>query len=232
MPIPVQLIYSDNPGSLPAEYTLPPGLDLELASVVARFNGSGASGSFIPTLEVLSSDDRVMARVRTDQVFAVGDTGVVTFAPFLRRRLLTPSDRASARIYITADQAVANNILHTVSFDTVAFDQGGLVNLAAFPTRVTAPEDGIYIATAGGVWDTNTVGGRFHFINSNLAGGTTLSESSSDAVVQVGFSITGLFEFTSGQYVELIVLQNSGGSRNLLGTAGFAGRCYLAMTRV
>lgn len=81
----VQLIFTENPGGLPATYQLPPGLDLELASVVARINGAAASDTFIPVLEALSSDDKVMARVRIDQEFAVGDTGVVTFAPFLRR---------------------------------------------------------------------------------------------------------------------------------------------------
>lgn len=83
---PVQLIYSDDPGALPAVYTLPPGLNLELSSVVARINGSGAAATFVPVLEVLSQDDKLMARVRCDQEFAAGDTGVVTWAPFLRRR--------------------------------------------------------------------------------------------------------------------------------------------------
>lgn len=82
MPPPVQLIYTDNPGSLPAVYTLPPGLSLELSSVVARINGAAASAIFVPVLEILSQDDKLMARVRPDQQFAVGDTGVVTYAPF------------------------------------------------------------------------------------------------------------------------------------------------------
>jgi hypothetical protein len=78
----VQQIYTDNPGDLPALYTLPPGLDLVLSSVVVRVNGAGASGTFLPVLEVLSQDDKLIARVRPDQEFAAGDTGVVTYAPF------------------------------------------------------------------------------------------------------------------------------------------------------
>lgn len=78
----VELIFSENPGSLPADYRLPAGLELVLSSVVARFNGAGAAGAFLPTLEVLSQDGKLMARVRPDQEFAVGDTGVVTYAPF------------------------------------------------------------------------------------------------------------------------------------------------------
>lgn len=78
----VQLIYTDNPGALPAVYPLPSGLDLELASVVARIDGTAAAATFVPVLEVLSQDDKLMARVRPDQEFAAGDTGVVTYAPF------------------------------------------------------------------------------------------------------------------------------------------------------
>lgn len=78
----VQLIFDDTTVSLPGTYTLPAGLDLELSSVVARFNGAAAGATFIPVLEILSQDDRLMARARPDQEFGIGDTGVVTYAPF------------------------------------------------------------------------------------------------------------------------------------------------------
>lgn len=78
----VQPIFREQSVTLPDSYVLPPGLDLELQSVVARINGAGASGTFIPVLEVLTQDAKLMARVRPDQEFAVGDTGVVTYAPF------------------------------------------------------------------------------------------------------------------------------------------------------
>jgi len=82
----VQLIYADNPGSLPASYQLPAGLDLVLSSVRAKINGAGASGPFLPCLSIYSQDDKLMARVPTDTEYAVGDTGEVTWAPFLRKR--------------------------------------------------------------------------------------------------------------------------------------------------
>ena len=78
----VQLIFRENPGTLPADYPLGPGEEIELSSVVARVDGAGAAATFIPVLEVLSQAGNLIARVRSDQVFAVGDTGVVTFAPF------------------------------------------------------------------------------------------------------------------------------------------------------
>lgn len=77
-----KIVYTDQPGALPAEYVVPDTLDLDLSSVVARFDGSGAASAFLAVLSLYSSDNRLVTRARSDQVFAAGDTGVVTFAPF------------------------------------------------------------------------------------------------------------------------------------------------------
>jgi hypothetical protein len=82
MPVPVQAIYRDIDPDVPAVYTLPAGSDFEFASSRVRLSGAGASGAFIPVLDVLTQDDRILASARPDQVFAVGDTGAVSFAPF------------------------------------------------------------------------------------------------------------------------------------------------------
>lgn len=79
---PTQLIFSENPGALPADYPLPAGSEISIQSVVARINGAGAAAQFVPCLSIYSQAGKLIARVRTDQVFSVGDTGVVTFAPF------------------------------------------------------------------------------------------------------------------------------------------------------
>lgn len=79
-----QPIFTDNPGSLPASYTVPPGVTIDLASVYAKLNGSGAAASFLPCLTVLSQDGHVIARVKQDDIYASGDTGDATWSPFLR----------------------------------------------------------------------------------------------------------------------------------------------------
>lgn len=82
MPTRVQLQYADSPGASNPEWVLPPGTDIELSSIRVRLNGAGASGAFVPVAELLSSDGRIMVQARTEPTFAVGDTGVVTYAPF------------------------------------------------------------------------------------------------------------------------------------------------------
>ena len=97
---PVLLIYTDNPGSLPANHPLPDGTDVEIQSVVARIDGSGAAGSFYPALSVYSQSGLLMARVRGDTLYAAGDTGVVTWSPFLRQAAAaTPPPSAAAAMY-------------------------------------------------------------------------------------------------------------------------------------
>lgn len=77
-------IFTDNPGSLPATYTIPPGVQIDLSSVYAKIDGSGAAASFLPCLTVLSQDGHVIARVKQDDSYAVGDTGDATWSPFLK----------------------------------------------------------------------------------------------------------------------------------------------------
>ena len=80
-----QLIFTDNPGALPASYRLPPGLEVVVSSIFARFNGAGASGDFVPTLDILSQSGQLMARVAVSQTLTPGDSARVTWAPFLRK---------------------------------------------------------------------------------------------------------------------------------------------------
>lgn len=111
MPERVQPIYTDNPGALPAEFTLPPGLDLEVSSIRARVNGAAAGASFIVVCETLTNDGRIMAQARIDQEFAAADTGALTWAPFLRRQ--TPGaapPAASQGEWATLVKTVAQSI--------------------------------------------------------------------------------------------------------------------------
>jgi len=82
--MPAQAIYTDNPGPIPATYTVPGDMELRLASIVARFNGASAGGAFLPALAVYTQDDRLIGRFHPSTELAVGDTAVVTYAPFLK----------------------------------------------------------------------------------------------------------------------------------------------------
>lgn len=78
-----QLTFSDAGGACPYTLQLAPGQDVRIFSVLARWDGSGAAASYHPCLSLYSQDDKLVSRTRPEQTFAAGDSGVVTYAPFL-----------------------------------------------------------------------------------------------------------------------------------------------------
>jgi hypothetical protein len=97
------LQFTDNPGDLPAQYVVPPSMDLQLQSVVARFNGSGAGAAFWPCLSVFTSDDHLVGRFRPSTQMEAGDSGVVTYAPFLKDDVSSGGCTVLTRVFNTKD---------------------------------------------------------------------------------------------------------------------------------
>jgi hypothetical protein len=148
-----QLIFTDNPGELPADYVLPPDLDLEISSVYARINGAAASGSFRPTLSVLSQSGNLIARVPLDETYAVADTGDATWSPFLRTAQqaaaggdAVPWCRISRR-FADAAQVIATNSFTEIDMTTSYNVGAGESGEGVFTVDLTANE--IRVVNAG-----------------------------------------------------------------------------------
>lgn len=77
------LINSETLGSAPGSITLPDGTDIDLRCVSATFDGSGAGGSFLACLSVFAASGQLIGRFFPSQTFSAGDSGEVTYAPFL-----------------------------------------------------------------------------------------------------------------------------------------------------
>lgn len=105
---PVQLIFQEQQVELPAAYALPQSLDLEVASVIAFIDGGAAAESFKVALSVYSQSGQLMMRVPTDRDFAAGDSGVVSWAPFLRNRRSAEAG-ADSTVYQTFTSAYDNS---------------------------------------------------------------------------------------------------------------------------
>lgn len=79
------LTFDDSGGPAPHTIQLAPGQDIRPASVFAEIDGSGAAASFLICLTIKAQDGTVVSRTCAPVTFAAGDSGVVTFAPFLGR---------------------------------------------------------------------------------------------------------------------------------------------------
>lgn len=224
MATPTQKIYADAAAAMPASYVVPPNLDMDFASVRAKVNGAGASGSFIVVLELLTQDGRIMAQSRIDQEFAVGDTGALTWAPFLRRNIQSPTPQGEI-VGGGLWQSVANpatipdGFINPVAliWDTVVFDSGGFY-AAGNPSRLTAPSTGIYL-TRGQMGYAVTAAGSFSLevvINGSFGAAPHWKAEQQWSETGIYHSVGNIAAITPlqvGDYLELYALQKTGAAR-------------------
>lgn len=73
------------PFGVPFAYTLAAGERFQVESISGAWNGTGASGSFLPCVSVYSQDGKLLGRYKGDITVSAGDSFTeATFAPFLK----------------------------------------------------------------------------------------------------------------------------------------------------
>lgn len=78
---------SEDDAGGPAPFVVPlaTGVDIIMASVTAHWDGSGAGGTFKPCLSLYSQAGQLLSRSFPSTLMEAGDSGEVTYAPFLGR---------------------------------------------------------------------------------------------------------------------------------------------------
>lgn len=132
--------------------------------------------------------------------------------------LYTPE---SCRLYNTADIATADNVALALTFNIEIFDHYNMADLATQPTRITIPLDGRYLVGGYVAFESNAVGRRALTVQKN--GATNIVANNQMAVTTATFltrlSVATVYEFVTGDYVQLLALQNSGGALNVVSEA-------------
>jgi len=134
----------------------------------------------------------------------------------LRQLLVKSGAMAGARLYGNANQSIPNNNVTTLSFSTVTFDQGAFWNIAN-PDRLTISIPGVYWIGGAVEFAANANGVRA--IGIRLGGATIIAWSLIDnpgAAPQPSMGISTLYPLVAGNYLEIIVYQNSGAPLNSL----------------
>ncbi len=147
-----------------------------------------------------------------------------------------------ARVFMSVNLAVANNAATAVGFNSESFDQGTLHDNAVNNSRLTVPagEAGRWIIQTHPAWALSGIGIRQLAIRKN---GTDLMFNTLNADTMAGFAGAGneltadsdmsivaiLDDAAAADFYEMIVYQDSGAARNLLGGAT---KTWFAMARV
>lgn len=119
------------------------------------------------------------------------------------------------RVYNTGTVTVGHQSATPVAFPTEAFDTDALHDTATNNTRITFPFGGKYIV-GGCVWWQSGSGG-IRQVAIRLNGGNELhnDRKSGNYPVSVICQPTTIYDFSAGDYVELVCFQDSGASVNL-----------------
>lgn len=126
--------------------------DIEVDSVSVTWDGAAASATFLACLSVYSQNNVLIARVFPSQQFAVGDTGEVTYAPFLGGGGLGSSvtavsldqvafDPVAGFIEVTSTNSAAPTTIITGS--AIVYDGLTLVRVEVYTAAIDVDQRGI-----------------------------------------------------------------------------------------
>lgn len=156
------LVSAPQVSAAPLDYVVPNAQEIALQTVQATFDGSGASGQWLPVLQVIGPGGIVAGTFcNPGSVLASGVSAEVTFGTFLGA-VLTPSPSsvlpATSVSRSKTSQVISPATTTFLSFDTVLFDDLGWFN-PAHPTLITVSLSGQYLVSYVMAWIYPATGG-------------------------------------------------------------------------
>lgn len=121
------------------------------------------------------------------------------------------------RLSRTGNLNVPNTTDTFIPFDEEVFDHGGLHNNGVNPSRITFVQDGVYVV-GGGVQMSSSASYTVVSLEIRLNGSSDIVydriPGTSTSAGQL-MSTSTVYEFSAGDYIELVVFQSSGAARTL-----------------
>lgn len=130
---------------------------------------------------------------------------------------------AHVRVTNSGAQSIANGTATPLTFDQEIFDNDTMHSTSSNTSRLVATTPGLYIIGGHCTFDTNATGLRALYIQFNGTGANLVESNVAKRSDNYwnGVVVT-IYRLTAGQYVEMSVYQDSGGSLNVLaGTQTF-----------
>jgi len=123
------------------------------------------------------------------------------------------------RVYNSSNIIIGHAAWMTLTFDSERWDTNNLHDINSNTSRLTAPNDGVYLIECMGRFEANINGVRSTFLivnaNGNVNNGTIIACTGLPALATTSptkspFMVSSIYQLTTGDYVECFVYQNSG----------------------
>ena len=116
-----------------------------------------------------------------------------------------------ARVHNSAIQTIPNNADTALTFDSERYDNGGLHSTTINPSRLTAQKAGKYLIWGCWCLWPSATGKRFAYLRVNGATRIATCGAMGSADIVFTDTISALYHLAVGDYVELVLVQFSGG---------------------
>lgn len=127
-------------------------------------------------------------------------------------------DPPRCRLTKSATQSIPNTTTTAITFDVEDFDDGGMHSTTTNTSRITVPTGGAgtYLVGAHVEFAQNATGVRTLLITVNgTATQTTVRDNSPSGSSATRLACSSLVALVAGDYVEVLVVQTSGGNLNV-----------------
>lgn len=115
------IIARDGPVAAPMSYQVPAGAAIVPLCVTASFDGSGAAGSYVPCLEILTPDGKVLSRAVLQETIAAAEGADVTWFPGVA---IAPPATFEQTVGVTSETLFVSSKTSTPTVGTVTLEAG------------------------------------------------------------------------------------------------------------
>lgn len=204
-------------GGSPVSYEVPNATEIIPKVVTAVFDGTGAAGSFVPTVEIVSDGGVVVARVPCQTTVAAGGSCECTFAPFLRASATAGPLAPQFGLYNTASLSLAGG--GGGGLATWQYQSGTELLDLTTPTAPKVMTAGLYFVgvsfSATGPWNAGKgLHATVETINLPAKLGTAMALADSFAFIPEGF-VAILADLPAGDGFQLAFTNRDSAARSV-----------------
>ncbi|MDJ0762290.1 MAG: hypothetical protein QNJ97_04805 [Myxococcota bacterium] len=120
----------------------------------------------------------------------------------------------SVRVRNSSNQEIANNTTTVLNFNDTKFDTDHMHDIVSNNSRITFQTAGKYLVTGQAQWESNSTGRRM--LDIFLNNGTIIAATDRSAIEQSRSEVVTLWEFNTGDYIELRAFQDSGSALDVI----------------